>query len=76
MSEENSSPKTVLLKTLQDTLNLKIEELGKLVESLNSAKSKTKKQYFQKKVNTKRDQVLKYMFEVEKIRKNINSGEK
>lgn len=59
---------------LREACSERLNELGKLVALHKSAKTKTKKNYLQKKIDMKRNRVLQYMLEIEKIESNI-SGE-
>ena len=73
--DNDTSAHQSLLDLMQDALAIKLKELGKLVESHKSSKTKTKRDYLQKKINAKRDQVLQYMLEVDKVRNSDTRGE-
>lgn len=69
--KENTATKSAkqeLYDTLSMLLTEKLKELGQIVDMHKSAKTKTKKDYLQKKLNAKREEVLKYMFEIEKVK--------
>lgn len=60
---------TEVYKGIEAMITLQVAELSELIEKLKSAKTKTSQKLYQKKIDKKRDKILKYIFQLDKLTK-------
>ena len=60
---------TEVYKGIEAMITLQVAELSELIEKLKSAKAKTSQKLYQKKIDKKRDKILKYIFQLDKLTK-------
>lgn len=63
-----------IYQMMVDASVVKVKKLQKLIEDRNNAKTKTKKDYLEKKMEDARSEAIKYMMETDKIRKKLEEN--
>lgn len=68
-SKEELIKENDVYKALEAMITLEVSNLSELIKKQKSSKTKTSRQHFDKKINKKRDKVLQYMFQLDRLTK-------
>ncbi len=68
-SKEDLIKNSDIYKGLEAMVSLQVSELSELIAKGKSAKTKTSKKLYEKKIEKKREKILKYLFQLDKLTK-------